>query len=248
MLTAGEIPACSPFALTPLELGAGPWPSYNPAAPPPGIDTTTWYLGSNIFWSADLPFQIHRQPQPSPIAPLKLPKDIVIDLADSGYFDPSDTAAFTGNGLYPDAFGLIGTSASHRGPMILFSPTGGISDVYHWDTSGNYGRNTVTRPIFLMVGKWERTGNESVTAGSPVRSLAEDQLHNWQDASNLWMAITPHNGMVTSAEVNAPATTTTGVAVPGDPDETDSVALANQMQVSRLYARQAQISKGALEE
>ena len=228
------------------DLVAGAWPTYNPSVIPPAVDAINFYIGSNIYWSADLPFQIQRQPEPSPIPPLKLPKDTVIDLADSGYFDTSDSAAFSSAGLYPDAFGLVGTSLVHQGPMVLFAPTGAISDVYHWDTSGNYGRYPATRSVFLMVGKWERTGVAST--GPPVRSNAEDGLHNWQDASNLWMAISSHNGMVTTAEVNAPAVTTTGISVPGDPDETDRVALAAQMQVSRALARQAQISKGALEE
>ncbi len=98
-----------------------------------------------------------------------------------------------------------------------------------------------------MVGKWERTGVAS--PGPPVQSPADDGLHNWQDASNLWMAIGPHNGLVTTAEVNAPwLNPTTGYYTPGDPTETDSLNLAQQMWMSRAYARQAQVSKGALEE
>jgi hypothetical protein len=112
----------------------------------------------------------------------------------------------------------------------------------------SYGPLRVTRPVFLMVGKWERTGHEAISAGSPVRSLAEDGLHNWQDASNIWMAVSPQNGMVNSAAVNAPFATTTGLYVPGDPGDSDPGNLGQQMQISRLYAREAQISKGALEE
>lgn len=163
---------------------------------------------------------------------------------------------------FPDAFGRIGNDSTatdsdpdsnYRGPMILFAPNGAIQSVYHWRAAAptaapSYGPVRVTRPVFLMVGKWERTGHQTVTPGNPVRSLADDQLHNWQDASNLWMAIGPQNGLVTSAEVNAPALTTTGISVPGDPDDADPGNLGQQMQISRFYARQAQLSKGALEE
>lgn len=252
------------------ELGGVPWPS----AP---------------NWSAGVPFQIHRQPQPSPAPPLRLPKDTVIDLADSGYYiglpDPNpSTPIAEGSDVYfsspkdryafeiyqqssgedkqfPDAFGRIGDSGApdvdNYGPMILFAPNGAIQSVYHWKGGmltglpaepPTYGPFRVTRPVFLMIGKWERTGHETIVANQPVRSLAEDQLHNWQDASNIWMAIGPHNGMVTSAQVNAPTALPTGVFVPGDPEDPDPGNLGLQMQISRAYAREAQISKGALEE
>jgi prepilin-type N-terminal cleavage/methylation domain-containing protein len=198
-----------------------------------------------------LPFQVTRQPQLSAVAPLRLPRDTVIDLADSGYYD-SPTDAFAGGGLYPDAFGLVGNPASklaadHRGPLILFAPNGSIATVYHWfPTTGEpkYQGVSITKPIFLMVGKFERTGN---VAGAPVKSLAEDGLHNWQDATNLWIAASPFSGLVTTAEVNAPfVVTATGLSVPGDPNTTDVTQLTTQMQVSRQLAREAQISKGAL--
>jgi type II secretory pathway pseudopilin PulG len=246
------------------------------ATPASELGGVPWPTGS---WSSGVPFQVHRQPQASPLPPLRLPKDTVVDLADSGYYNsldryppppitpPPPTRAFeiymqsttAENRQFPDCFGRIGDAgvpqADNRGPMILFAPNGAVRYVYHFRGPGPlptdppvYGPFRVTRPVFLMVGKWERTGHETITPGSPVRSLAEDGLHNWQDASNLWMAISPQNGMVTSAEVNAPAATTTGVAVPGDPMETDPYSLAVQMETSRLYAHEAQISKGALGE
>ena len=143
--------------------------------------------------------------------------------------------------------------------MILFSPEGSVQSVYHWDTAGGYAGYRITSPVFLMIGKWERTGIAST--GPPVRSNAEDGLHNWQDASNLWMAIGPDNGLVTTAEVNALATNPAGLAVPADPynisdpstypypvpadptSATDPAQLARQMYSSRAYAREAQISK-----
>ncbi len=206
-------------------LGGVPWPATASGT----LDTTNFFTGSTILWSADVPFQIFRQPEASPGDPLRLPKNTVIDLADSGYL-----------GTSPDTFGPVDTPlstspellAEHRGPMILFAPSGAISAVYHWDTAGNYGPQLVMNPVFLMVGKWERTGLGS----DGVSSLADDGLHNWQDASNLWLAVGPQNSLLTAAEVFTDTTTPAGVSVP------------STIAVSRTYAREAQISKGALEE
>ena len=232
------------------DLGGVPWPEVT-GWPSPALNTLDLK-----DWSLPVPFQVFRQPQPSPIPPLRLPRDTVIDLADSGYYDSPSDGAFAANGLYPDAFGLVTNhtstaAADHRGPMILFAPNGSISAVYHWvaNSSGggaSYLGGPITKPVFLMVGKFERTGNEAVSAGSPVRSLAEDGLHNWQDATNLWIAVNPVSGLVTAAEVNAPFVTATGLSLPGDPAVTVQADLATQMQISRQLAREAQISKGAL--
>ncbi|NLS93791.1 MAG: prepilin-type N-terminal cleavage/methylation domain-containing protein [Planctomycetaceae bacterium] len=235
------------------ELGGVPWP------------TTSL--------SNAVPFQIQRQPQPSPVPPVRLPKDVVIDLGDSGYYTPADYYPAAGPPLPPrafetyeqdsgeirqfsDGFARIGDSGESYGPMVLFAPNGAVEAVYHWMAATSTGAPTyepvrITRPVFLMVGKWQRTGHEPISsAATPgrVRSLAEDGLHNWQDASNIWMAIAPQNGAVNSAQVNAPFATPAEVWVPGDPDETDPTNLAVQMQISRFYAREGQVSKGASEE
>lgn len=201
-------------------------------------------------WSGDTTFQFFRQPEPSPIAPLRLPKDTVIDLGDSGYFPNPASGA--------DAFGFVYTPLStphvpgeHRGPMILFAPSGAISSVYHWDAAGNYGPASVMEPIFLMIGKWERTGLN--TDGT---SLAEDGLHNWQDASNIWISIGPQSGLATAAGVNA-AQYLHDNGTPADPSDdylADNVISPTGVWIpptifdSRRSAREAQISKGANQE
>jgi hypothetical protein len=265
-----------------------PWPSHDKTTSDPFVDPTRLVNAAGYpLWSTPTTFQILRQPQPSLLPPLRLPKNTVIDLADSGYYiglpdqipstpradgsDVYDVAPYNeryafqiyqqSSGDYkqfPDAFARIGDSGNldmdNYGPMILFAPNGSVESVYHWKATHPayaplYEPNRVIRPIFLMIGKWERTGHQPITMPTdPVRSLADDGLHNWQDASNLWLAIGPHNGMVTSAEVNAPAVSTIGVSVPGDPDDTDQGNLGLQMQISRAYARQSQVSMGALGE
>lgn len=175
-------------------------------------------IGQDVL-KGGLPFQVFRQPQPSSIPPLRLPRDVVIDLFDSGHLNTT-----------PDAFGILPTGAAPD-PVVLFAPNGSVSAVYQCNTYNSvvvYEATPVMNPIFLMVGKWERTRDD---AGN---TLAEDGLYNWQDATNLWMAINPANGFVTTAEVCAEGTDATGRSVP--PTIADS----------RRYAREAQISKGAL--
>jgi len=83
-----------------------------------------------------VPFQITRGPVPSSVAPLSLPRGMVVDLGDSG----SDQAGFPATG--------VGT-----GPLIMFSPDGQIERVF-----ANGLGASVTSPIFLMIGRADRVG------------------------------------------------------------------------------------------
>jgi hypothetical protein len=186
-------------------------------------------IGQNVL-KAGLPFQVFRQPQPSSIPPLRLPRDVVIDLFDSGHLNTT-----------PDTFGILPDDGP-RDPVVLFAPNGSVSAVYQGYTYGSlvvYEGNPVMNPIFLMIGKWERTRD---AAGN---TMAEDGLYNWQDATNLWMAINPANGFVTTAEVD------THYIDPSDgllKDNVDATGRSVPPTIadSRRYAREAQISKGAL--
>ena len=131
--------------------------------------------------------------------------------------------------------------------MILFAPHGAISSLYYW-AGVDYDPVPVMDPVFLMVGKWERTGGSS--AGN---SLAEDGLHNWQDATNLWIGIGPQSGFVTAAEVDTRYLDDKGTPDTSDDELVDNVNAAGRsvpltIADSRRYAREAQISKGALQE
>jgi len=63
---------------------------------------------------------------------------------------------------------------------IMFSPNGGLHRVISTAVTG-----PVTEPVFLLVGKRENVG----AAG------------NWKDFTNLWVALNPRTGLVTTAEV-----------------------------------------------
>ena len=132
--------------------------------------------------------------------------------------------------------------------MILFTPNGAVQSVYHWDATGAYDPHPVMTPVFLMVGKWERTG-----LNADGTSYADDGLHNWQDASNLWMSVGPQNGFVTTAEVDTHYLDDQGNTDPSDDVMVDNVnslgvSVPATLYDSRRYARQQQISKGALSE
>ena len=209
-----------------------PWPT----APPPAV----------------VPFQIIRNPMPSAAAPLRFPRGMAIDLDDSGYGfgtpdlgpppavpDPYPTMAldsFAARDLvYNDT-----SDKDFRPVLVMFGPDGSVEQVYHsyfvWDPIGltkllSYGGQYVHGTIFFMIGRAERTGDDKDT--TYVTPPPEDNLENWQDAGNLWLALNPQTGRITVAEVNADAKdAVTGLYTP------------SSLYVSRELARQAQVSMG----
>lgn len=93
---------------------------------------------ANLPWptaapSAGVPFQIIRNPMPSSVAPLGLPRAMVVDLGDSGI-----------DGM------MLGVGID---PMIMFSPDGQVERVYASNLNG-----PVSLPIFLMIGRRDRVG------------------------------------------------------------------------------------------
>jgi hypothetical protein len=148
----------------------------------------------------------------------------VVDLEDSGI----DGLEFT----------RASFSAKATGPVIMFSPDGQIERIY----VGNVDLGIL--PVFLMIGRRERVG--SLQPLPPLLPLpltdsillAEDELENWQDAENLWLALNPNNGQVTVAEVSAEQP-------PGVGNNTSPNAyVPNSIFTSRALVRQAQISMG----
>jgi len=156
-----------------------------------------------------LPFQIFRQPVPSATAPLQLPAGVVVDLVASG----TDTQP-----------ALPPMGAGDRTPVVvMFSPNGSIDRVYY----NNVG-SRVTEPIFFLVGKW---GRMPLAVGGGAS--AEDGLLNWQDATNLWVALTPQTGLVTVAPLFADQF-----------NAGTNTYRPSTIGAARQYARQAQVSKG----
>ena len=111
------------------ELNNVPWPDYpTPASWPPSVDTSV------APWSNGVAFQITRDPVPSSVPPMGLPRGMVVDLADSGVGDGDWQSLVTG-------------------ARIMFSPDGQVEQVY----TNNLGY-PVYMPIFLMIGRQDRIG------------------------------------------------------------------------------------------
>ena len=121
------------------EIGGVTWPNTPNTRSDPPNPAFLITPPRTIHWSPDVTFQFYRQPQPTAIAPLRLPEGTVIDLGDSGYA-PNPIGV-------PDWFGYVYNSPTtphlpgeHRSPMLLFAPSGAVVGAYHWDAAGaNYG-------------------------------------------------------------------------------------------------------------
>jgi prepilin-type N-terminal cleavage/methylation domain-containing protein len=188
--------------------------------------TTNVGPGGAVPWtvaaSNAVPFLIYRQPLDQSsgvlsafgsIAPsLQLPRGAAVDLRYSGKnsfaADPLDPT----NPILADSFRAETTSDSTP-VIVMFSPSGALDRVCYQST-----QERVTAPVFLLVGRADRVD---------TALLPDDNLNNWQDMNNFWLAISPQTGMVTAAE---PAAVASGATNPVD--------------ASRALAREAQFSKG----
>jgi len=172
------------------------------ASPSGGVDpdgfplTLQVYLGrdasgnpiASLPWpsggSAAVPFQIIRQPVTSSVPPLQLPRNVVVDLWYSG----SASTQFSTASIYA------------TDSVILFSSTGAVDRIF---ALGGVYRGT--EPVYLLVGRRDRVypspapGQLDATGDFP--SVAEDRLTNLGDLLNLWVAVNPQTGYITSAEM-----------------------------------------------
>ena len=212
-------------------------------------------LAVNLPWPVNpgwtvATFQIIRDPLPSAVAPLKLPRGMVIDLDDSGYsygtsdLGPPPAAPDPYPSMARDDFaardGIYGnpSSKSFRPVLVMFGPDGSVQQVYHSSFAWvggvkvlTWGSTKVQSPIFFMIGRATRTGD--VNDPTYVTPTPEDELENWQDASNLWLALNSQTGRITVAEVYADVL-----------NPSTSYYTPSNLYVSRALARQAQISMG----
>jgi len=205
--------------------------------------------------SIPVPFEILRQPVASAGAPLQLSRGAVIDLDASGLdrrlpFQLVDPSAPDNPPVNPLPLPLplpLGDPRSWP-VIVMFSPNGSIDSVYHYellyDTSGAVvgGRYTARRavePIHLMVGKWER-----IPPQPGLASQTDDGLPNWQDATNLWLAISPQTGLVTVAEPSTYYVDSTDGELKDNYDPVTNLSVPATLYDSRRLARQAQVSKG----
>lgn len=201
-----------------------PWTPSNPLDPDLREPLAVWPMATS--------FTILRQPyvatggstigsiiaMRSAVRPLELPRGLVVDLESSGpESDSSLTQWFAAKDTDTTTPGIQDPSAV----IIVFAPTGAIQSVM----CSRMGQVRVTEPICLLLGKRDRM--------DPT-NLPEDGLKNWQDLNNLWIAISPQNGLVTVAPVFA------------EPGHVNAAGLARPETIdeSRRLVRQAQFNKG----
>jgi len=161
-----------------------------------------------------LPFTVIRQPlvgtslvaRRSATAALTLPRNVVIDLEASGM----------GMATLADCFAYDGTNTDPV--VIIFSPTGAVNGIVYSGTT-----RTALDPVYLLVGSWDRMNKP------------EDGLANWQDLTNLWVALTPQTGMVTVSNVYADPTSI---------DAATNTMRPTTISESRTTAQQAQVNHG----
>ena len=154
---------------------AGPWYEIT------GWDPTTLTLDFSVgskppipYDASDLPvpFQIQRGPRKSPISPMQLPNNTVIDLtfsgADADEFNTTDT----------------------RPVKIMFSPDGSIDRVYYFDgtvtpPSPQYTGRPLLGMLHLLVGRPDQVGTGNLGT---------------EPNDNRWVSINHQTGRVITTE------------------------------------------------
>lgn len=194
-------------------------------------------------WSTS--YQVFRQPIKLAAAPIVLPTGAVIDLFHSGigntFFGThyKDNPSGTQDLKFTQDAGAFG---------FTFTPSGALDKLYYVGKT-----EPITQPIYLLVGKSEKVAQENQNqtnfnapppfnfqpAYTPAEAREEQsEKHNFRDLENLWIAINPHTGLTTSAEMAEFSDTTINS---GDPE---IVRRQNAINASRQYATSAQSMGG----
>ena len=150
----------------------------------------------------NVPYQILRRPVKSTSGPVQLPAGAIVDLYWSGM-------GSTGSFASP-------TAAQAQEPILVtFDRTGALDGLYIGGV-----KQSITSPLFFLIGKREKV----------VGIQTDPTQYNWLDLENIWVAINPQTGNITTAEVAAP----TG----------GSLTAAQALAASRQYAQAAQAMGG----
>lgn len=134
--------------------------------------------------------EIFRQPI-SAGSPFTIPENRAIDLRWSGF-------GAAGLGL-----AMSGSFSAGSTVTVLFDGAGRMRQITTVLASGSTTVATATQPIFLLVGRADRAGNDPATLNPTDDTLGA----NWQYADSWWLAIDPRAGIVKASECNATATT-----------------------------------------
>jgi type II secretory pathway pseudopilin PulG len=211
------------------------WPAYQP----PPVQ----------FTAAPVPFSVFRQPTKTTAPPLDLAVPAIIDLSLSGTdpdpgFVQNVAGQMTMTGTSDPTQVSFGPESKPVGqPVIVtFGPGGSLDRIYYnggYTTGNGYatqGFKIASQPVYFLVGKRDKLPPAvSGTATDSTNTAYDPTLGggtigtNLDDTTNLWVAVNPRTGMVTTTEMATPPTGYTG---------------ANKIMASRAIARLSSLMRG----
>jgi prepilin-type N-terminal cleavage/methylation domain-containing protein len=197
--------------------GRGPWFEISGTTPTAirikfrGVNASSLeqagYEPMNACWPppGQLTFEILRRPQPAG-SPFSLPESRVIDLRWSGFGPLATTRQslmyrrFTTSSLTPSAYtpANFTTDSPATSVSVVFDGTGRMRQVLiqpAWTTDSDV-RFPVNGPVFLLVGRSDRAGQDPATFNAADDSTGA----NWQYSDSFWIGIDPMSGVAKVAE------------------------------------------------
>lgn len=139
-------------------------------------------------------FEILRQPVRAG-SPLSLADGRCIDLSWSGYGGSNLATYSTWSGLGGTALAASCPLPAPQSPpqsiAVLFDGTGRLRQLFY-----NSDRVSISGPVFLLVGRTDRAGNNFASLSATDDSLGA----NWQYSDSFWIAIDPLSGVAKTAE------------------------------------------------
>ncbi len=154
----------------------GPFYEVAPGGVPTGATTTLLTLRINVSQGQILPWPSGPLSDPVPYKIFRRPTKTAVGPLQL----PTGTVIdllYSGTEPSPTTIRAFGIS---KDIYIMFSPNGSVDRLYSANINGR-----VVNPIFLLIGKRENIPD----------------VPNWSDFTNLWIAINPQTGLITTAEV-----------------------------------------------
>lgn len=162
-------------------------------------------------------YRIIRRPQKLAAGAIQLPEGVIIDMNYSGSSgfrmtdpgvpfhprrDPGDTSnsPYRGEAIFP----------TDQTPVImLMSPNGEVSELYHWVWNGKAHNPDPANPVPAYEWKPEEPfgqiyfliGQSKKVPAQVARTTAAQVQNNWTDMNNIWVTVNAQTGMVTTAEL-----------------------------------------------
>jgi prepilin-type N-terminal cleavage/methylation domain-containing protein len=179
---------------------------------------------------ASYPFQIYRQPRRTADPPAQVPVGSVVDFEYAGF-----ASGWLGALENPPA--PAQAKLSFQQPVIvLFGPAGNLESVY-WGMKGINAQSNdpgvlenhpaITSPWCFLIGEPEPTADTPVTQDKPKK--------NHLNYDNLWIAINPQSGLVTTSEVGSDF---------DEPDVGTYADVSTELDASRSFVKSAQNMTG----